>query len=185
MHNSLLDALNIDPTAILINIVGFLVLLWLCNIIVFGPIGKLLADRQKDIGDTYDKIDADKRSMEQTRDDYQRRLAAIEEERRETVARAISEAQTTRDQIVHEAQARAQEMIKRAELDVEHERAEALITLRNQVVDLALGATTKLIGDSLDESRQRRLIDEFINAGTAANTPQTAAAATDAAARAA
>jgi F-type H+-transporting ATPase subunit b len=176
MDNPLLKSLNIAPEAILINIVGFVLLLFVLRAWVFIPIGNLLTERDKDISDTYDKIDADKKAMEATRDDYQRRLAAIEEERRETVQRAINEAQATRDQIIHEAQARAQEMVKRAEQDVAHEREQAMITLRGDVVNLALGATAKLIGTGLDDARQRKLIDDFINAGTAPNVPSAAGA---------
>jgi len=170
MDNPLLTSLNIDPKSILINMVGFVLLLVICQKLVFGPIAKLLAERAADINAGYDKIDADQKAMETARDDYQRRLNAIEEERRETVQKAINEAQATRDQIVHEAQARAQEMVSRAEMDVAHEREQAMIALRGQVIDLALGATTRLIGDGLDETRQRRLIDDFITAGTSNGT---------------
>jgi F0F1-type ATP synthase membrane subunit b/b' len=67
-------------------------------------------------------------------------------------------------------------MIARAEQEIEREREQALITLRQQVVDLALGATTKIIGDSLDEARQRRLIDDFITSSVSGNGANGAAA---------
>ena len=165
----ILENLNVDWHAIPINIVGFLLLLWIARKLVFTPIGNLIAERQLDISSTYDRIDADEKRMTEARTSYEKRLATIEEERRDTVQRAINEAQTTRDQIIHEAQVRAQEMVHRAELDVVHEREIAMVELRNQVVDLAMGATAKVIGVSLDETRQRRLIDEFISAGTATN----------------
>jgi hypothetical protein len=45
-----------------------------------------------------------------------------------------------------------------------------MVLLRQQIVDLALGATAKIVGEGIDETRQRKLIDDFINngAGTAA-----------------
>jgi F-type H+-transporting ATPase subunit b len=172
----LLNNLNINPLAIIINVVGFLLLLFIANKLVFKPIGKVIDERQHDITSTYNKIDADKAQMEATRVEYQRRLAEIEEERRATVQRAISEAQQTRDQIIHEATVRAQEMNAQAAAEVAREREQAMITLRQQMVDLALGATTKLIGDNLDENRQRRLIDEFIATGGAASVNSPAGA---------
>jgi F-type H+-transporting ATPase subunit b len=60
-------------------------------------------------------------------------------------------------------------MLTRAEQEIAHEREQALITLRQQVVDLTLSATEKVIGDSLDENRQRRLIDEFITTAAVNN----------------
>ncbi len=162
----LLNSLNIDPRAILVNIVGFLLLLLVLRKMVFTPIGKVLAERQQDVNSTYDQLEADRRQMEALRTDYEQRLASIEAEAREKIQGAIKDAQAARDQIVQEAQGRSREMITRAEAEVAREREQAMITFRQQVVDLAMGAATKVIGDSLDETRQRRLIDEFITTGT-------------------
>ena len=158
----LLKSLNIDLTALAVNIVGFVALLFIARSLVFIPIGKVITERQNDISKTYDTIDRDKNAMEATRKEYEGRLAAIEEERRIKVQQAISEAQMTRDQIVTEAQTRAKETVDRAQSEAEREQREGVIALRQQIVDLALGAATKVIGEGLDESRQRKLIDDFI-----------------------
>ncbi len=162
----LLHQLNIDLAALLVNIVGFLVLLWAMNFFLFKPIGQAMAERQQTIKATYDQLEADRQQMEALRADYEQRLASIEAEAREKIQGAIRDAQTARDQIIQEANTRGREMITRAEAEVAREREQALITLRQQVVDLALGAATKVIGDSLDEPRQRRLIDDFIATST-------------------
>jgi F-type H+-transporting ATPase subunit b len=162
---SLLDTLNIQPGAILINLVGFVLLLLVANKLVFRPIGTVLTERQADINSTYDQIDADKRQMEALREDYERRLAGIESEAREKIQSAIREAQAARDQIITDATSRSRELVTRAEREAEQERLEAMVTLKKQIVDIALGATEKIIGDGLDENRQRQLIDEFITSG--------------------
>jgi F-type H+-transporting ATPase subunit b len=43
------------------------------------------------------------------------------------------------------------------------ERNKALADLRSQIVSLSIAATNKLIGESLDEKRQRALVDEFFS----------------------
>lgn len=173
----LLEQLNINPAAIAVNVVGFLLLLAVLRKMVFSPIGKVLHERQQDVNSTYDKIESDRRQMEALRADYETRLAGIEAEAREKIQGAIRDAQSARDQIVAEAQGRSREMILRAEAEVAHERQQAMITLREQVVHLALGAATKVIGDNLDETRQRRLIDDFIATNNVATAPNTATAA--------
>ena len=183
--DSILRTLNIDFQALIVNFIGFALLWLIARKLVFLPIGKVIAERQQEIDTTYSKIDADQQVMAATRTDYERRLSTIEEERRETVQRAINEAMATRDQIIHEANARAQETIARAEQEARREQEQAMITLRGNIVDLALGAATKVIGDNMDETRQRRLIDEFIQSGgTAANVPPAAPAVSPAAAAA-
>jgi F-type H+-transporting ATPase subunit b len=168
---ALLSSLNIDWKALIFNIVGFLLLLKVADKMVFKPIGRVLEERQQDVRVTYDKLESEQQQMQQLKADYEQRLAGIEAEAREKIQSAIKEAQGARDQIVSEAQTRSREMITRAEQEVQREKEQALIAIREQVVSLALGAATKIIGDGLDENRQRKLISEFINAGTAPNKP--------------
>lgn len=175
---SLLDTLNIQPGAILINLVGFILLLIVANKLVFRPIGTVLTERQADINSTYDQIDADKRQMEALRQDYENRLASIESEAREKIQSAIREAQAARDQIITEATGRSRELVSRAEREAEQERREAMVTLKKQIVDIAMGATEKIIGDGLDEKRQRQLIDNFIATGGSVGSASAVASAT-------
>ena len=162
----LFHTLNIDFSAILINIAGFVILLLVMNVMFFKPISSHLAGRQQDITATYDKLDADRAEMEALRADYEQRLAAIEAEAREKIQSAIKDAQVARDQILNEAAERSKEIMVRAEADIEREREEALIGLRKQIVELTISATTKIIGEALDDTRQRRLIDDFISSAT-------------------
>jgi F-type H+-transporting ATPase subunit b len=176
--NSLLETLNVQPGAILVNVIGFVLLLLVANKLVFKPIGTVLTERQTDISSTYDKIDADRRQMEALREDYEKRLSGIEAEAREKIQSAIREAQAARDQIITEATGRSRELVSRAEREAEQERREAMVTLKNQIVDIALGATAKIIGDGLDESRQRQLIDNFITNGGSVGPASAVATAT-------
>jgi F-type H+-transporting ATPase subunit b len=167
----ILGDLNFDKIAFVFNIVGFLLLLFVANKLMFIPIGKVLDERQNDVKTTYDKIEAEQREMNALRSEYEQRLAQIEAEAREKIQSAIKEAQAARDQIIGEANTRARDLVSRAEREAEYEREQAIQAMREQVVDLALNAATKVIGDSLDNTRQRKLISEFINVGTAKNVP--------------
>jgi len=171
--DTLFNDLNISPIAILFNAVGFLLLLWIANGLVFQPINKVLVARQEDVQTTYDKIESDQRQMEALRRDYEQRLAGIEAEARERIQSAVKEAQAARDQIVNDANARSREMITRAEREALREREEAMVLLRQQIVDLALGATAKVVGEGIDEKRQRKLIEDFITNGAGSAAPRT------------
>jgi F-type H+-transporting ATPase subunit b len=169
-------SLNIDPVAILINMLGFGLLLWVAVGLVFKPVGRVIDERKGDIDSTYETLDADRRKMEALRDDYQKRLADIEAQARERIQSAIKEAEGARDQILTQATERSRDLVARAEQEAERERQEAMITLKRQIIDLALGATVKVIGDGIDEARQRKLIDDFITSGGESAGPADAAA---------
>jgi len=164
----ILGTLNFDGTAFLVNAFGFLIVFAILWKFFFTPVGAVLDTRRNDIAATYDQLEADKREMSALRTDYEQRLANIEAEAREKIQTAIKEAQATRDQIVTEAQLRSRELVTRAESEAERERQQAMITMRQQIVDLALNAATKVIGENLDDTRNRRLVDDFIAKESAA-----------------
>lgn len=54
----LLRDLNIDPAVILVNIVGFLILLALLRRFFFGPVGRFLAERRQEVARTVTEAEA-------------------------------------------------------------------------------------------------------------------------------
>jgi F-type H+-transporting ATPase subunit b len=161
----MLESLNIDPILVGVNIVGFLILLAICNKLVFNPILKVLDERAGDINATYDKLDEDRAEMNNLKTDYEARLDSVEAEGREKIQTAVKEAQATRDTIVTDANNRAKDIVSKAEQEAERERREGLFLMRQQIVDLAMGATGKVLGESLDTKKQSQLIDDFISNG--------------------
>jgi F-type H+-transporting ATPase subunit b len=50
----------------------------------------------------------------------------------------------------------------RATEDIESEKQRAIADLRAEVADLALAAAGKVVGESMTDDRQRRLVQEFL-----------------------
>ena len=50
----------------------------------------------------------------------------------------------------------------RATSDIESEKQRAIADLRAEVADLALAAASRVVGESMDDARQRRLVQEFL-----------------------
>lgn len=158
----LLESLGITPQILVIQAVGFLLLLWLLWKFLWGPVHSILEARRQDIIQTYDKIEADRQEMERLKEEYEQRLAHIEMEARERIQTALQEAHQLRDQIIEEARHQGRELITRAQEQMRLEREKVLTELRTYVADLALSAAERVIRESLDEERHRRLIEEFI-----------------------
>lgn len=158
---------NIGPLAINIplvvtQIIGFLILIWLLNKFVFKPIFAILDLRQKEIQDVYDGLDRDREAMERTRQEYQQRLDGIEAEAREKINAAIKEAQDLRANLVADAQKQAEAIIERGRSESERERQKAFLEMRQQVISLAVTAAGKVVGESLNDARHTKLVDDFI-----------------------
>src|SRR5436190_17377899 len=92
--------LDISWQALLIQIVGFLLLVAVMKKYLFGPISGVLEARQNDIQGTLDQIQRDRQAMEASRQEYEARLATIEADARDRIQAAIKEAQGMKDEIV-------------------------------------------------------------------------------------
>jgi F-type H+-transporting ATPase subunit b len=93
------------------------------------------------------------------------RLTAINDARREArdiLDRAQKVAQETRDADIAATRAELDLMRERATADIEAEKTRALQDLRAEVADLALAAAGRVVGETMSDARQRRLVEEFI-----------------------
>ncbi|MFN4032017.1 MAG: F0F1 ATP synthase subunit B [Fimbriimonadales bacterium] len=158
----LLELLGIDFNILIIQIVGFLVLLWVMAKFFWKPLGNMLESRRQDINATYDKIEADRRAMEQLRSEYEARLAQIEAEARERIQQAVGEAQQLRDQIVTDARRQADEIVARAQEQAQLESEKLRSELQTYVAELTLRTTERLLREEMTDERHRRLVQEFI-----------------------
>lgn len=167
--DAITHALGIDVNIVILQFLGFIVLMLLLNQFVFKKVYGILDARQQDIKSVYDQLDADRAAMETTRRDYEQRLAGIEAEAREKITAAVKEAQTLRDNLVADAQKQAETLIEQGRSESERERQKAFLEMRHQIVALAVSAAGKVVGESMDGPRQNKLVDDFIGSVSSGN----------------
>ena len=137
-----------------LNFIVFFVIIWT---FAFKPVTKMLTDRR-------DRIEQGLKDAEQARADREN----AEAERVTTLAEARKEA----NDILSRAQRVSQEsrvVVALAPGDIEAEKQRAITELRAEVADLALAAASRVVGESLTDQRQRRLVEEFLATGVDAD----------------
>jgi ATP synthase F0 subunit b len=127
------------------------------------PIVKLLEQRQATIRKQFEEAEAAKERLEKAEKDYAEALA----ETRREASRLREQAQAERADIVEEArseaQARVEEMLTTAADRVATERQQAILALRNEIGELAMTLSERIVHDSLRrDARQRKLVEDFI-----------------------
>ncbi len=158
----LLQQLGIEPKALLIQIAGFVLLYLLLKRFLFGPIGNLLRQREEEIQSTFQQIEADRAAAERARAELEQRLTQIETEARERMQAVLREAQALREEILSEAHKQAETIVENGRREIEREKQKALVELREEMANLAVLAAGKILGETLDRERHRRLVEEFI-----------------------
>ena len=178
--DALLKSLGIEIPGLITQIVGIVVLVIFMAKFGFPPLLKIIDQRQADINSTYERMDSDRARMEDTRRQYEERLAGIEAEARERIQAAVKEAQALRDNLVLDAQKQAEAILEQGRNESERERQHAFLEMRQQVVALAVAAAGKVVGESLDNARHTKLVEDFITSvGTNGAGASVRAAASD------
>ena len=149
-----------------LNFILFFAIIWT---FAFKPVSGMLADRQS-------RIEQGLKDAEQARRDRENaeaeRLATIGEARREAneiLARAQKVAQDTRDADIAATREELERMRVRAAAEIEAEKTRAIADVRAEVADLALAAAGKVVGETMSDARQRRLVEEFLSGSGASD----------------
>ncbi len=158
------SGLVINGFWIIVAALNFILLFVILQLYAFGPISRMLAERR-------DRIEQGLRDAEQARQDREQaeeeRLAALQEARREAndiLARSQRVAQETRDADLAATRAELDRLRETATSEIDAEKQRAITDLRAEVADLALAAAGKVVGETMTDQRQRRLVEEFLSA---------------------
>jgi F-type H+-transporting ATPase subunit b len=142
------------------NFVIFLAIIWK---FAFNPVAKILSDRKE-------RIEQGLKDAEQARLDRENaeaaRIATLQEARREAneiLARSQKVAEESRERDLAATREELERIRVRASAELESEKQRAIADLRAEVADLALRAAGKVVGETMTDDRQRRLVQEFLN----------------------
>lgn len=153
--------MNITATLIA-QIVAFVLLIWFVNRILWGPVSKMLEDRQKRIADGLAAADKGKHELE------------LAEKR---VVESLKEAKVRASEIIVQAEKRAAEIVEEAKTDArsEADRIKAQATaeleqqinrakesLRSQVSGLAVAGAGKILKKELDAKSHEALLKDLV-----------------------
>lgn len=148
--------------AILLQVTGFFVLFWLLKSFFFGPIGHVIADRERIVRERLEEAETSRVKMNVAREDYEKRIAAIEAESRQKIQDAMKQANAARDEMLAEARIAGDKLLEKGKQDLEREREKAEVLLRDTIADLAVTAASRIISKNLDASAHRGLVDEVL-----------------------
>ena len=158
----ILDSLGVNFKAIIVQAVGFLILLFILKKYLFGRISAMLKERSEGVKNEYTKIENDKVEAERLRIEYQRKLSEAEAEAVKRIQEAVNEGSRVSEEIIKRAKEEIEWMKVKAQEGIDQERKKALADIRNQVVTLSILASSRLIRQSISAQTAEKLVDDFI-----------------------
>jgi F-type H+-transporting ATPase subunit b len=157
-----LEALGINLGYLISQIINFGLLAVLLYLVAYKPILRMLDERSERIKQGLDDAEQASRRAAEMEHEFEQRLVEARKEGQEIVAQATQMSEKARQEILATAREEARAQVDKAKEEISRERDLAMAELRQQVADLSLSISEKVIGESLDQQRQRDLIAEFL-----------------------
>ncbi len=153
--------IDINGTVI-VELITFLIMLAILARWIYPEVVRLAETRQRAVAEQL-------REAEKTRADAEARLQEAQanlEEARKTAQQVVDAATRSGEQVRQDLKQKAEDEARRigenAQKEIEAERARALQSARDEVAGMVVVATQKVIGETLDEQKHRRLIEKAI-----------------------
>ena len=158
-----MEGLGINLGYLLVQIFNFGIMFIVLKEWAYKPILGMLEERRATIAQGLEDARVAAEARANAEQEAQKILAEAQAKAAETVRAASERADEAAKEIKAAAEAEAAKIIERARAEAEQEKERVLAELRPQVAALAISAAQKLVGESLDEKRQRALLDEFFS----------------------
>jgi len=157
-----LEALGINLGYLISQIVNFTLLAVLLYFVAYKPILRMLDERSARIKKGLEDAELASKRAAEMEQAFEQRMAEARKDGQEIIAQATQLSEKARQDILETAREDARTLVEKAKEEIVRERDLAMAELRQQVADLSLTISEKVIGKTLDEQRQRQLIAEFL-----------------------
>jgi F-type H+-transporting ATPase subunit b len=151
------------PVDLIFGLVVFAGLYWVVQRYVMPRLEELIAERTAVIEGGIQKAETAQAEAAAALEQYRNELAEARAERARIIQQAAEEAAVVAAEIRQRAQDEANRITQAASQQIQAERQQALVQLRQEVGRLSVDLASRIVGESLqDEARQGRVVDSFL-----------------------
>ncbi len=158
-----MEALGINFGLLIVQIIAFIIVFLTLNAWVYKPMLDMMETRKQKIAQGLEDARVASDARANAEKEAAKVLAEAQAEAGKVVREATERAASAGKDVKAAAEAEAAKAREAAMAEAELERNRILGDLRGQVAALAIAAANKLVGETLDEKKQRALIDEFFS----------------------
>ena len=155
--------IGVDFWTALFTLLNFLAVLIVGKKFLWGPVMKMIQDRQQEIDDMYSEADSARVSAKAMEEEYKQKLSAAMETGERIVKDATARGQAKEEEILRQANAEASAMLSKAAADIAMEKKKAINDAKDEISGMAMAIAGKVVARELTVADQSKLVDEFIN----------------------
>jgi F-type H+-transporting ATPase subunit b len=163
-----MDVLDIQFGPIIWTVVNFLLLLILLRAVAWKPILRALESRETAISDAIDRAERAKADAERILAENQKSMQLADAEAQKVLRESRELAERMQNEASQRAQLETRRMLEQANAEIERSKQQALTELRAEVATLAVEGAERILRESLDGDRHRRIVDQYLSQTTVA-----------------
>jgi F-type H+-transporting ATPase subunit b len=158
-----LEALGLNLGYLIVQILNFIIIFLILSAFAYKPLLNLLNERRKRIAQGLEDAKIAAEARENAEQEAAEIIAKAQADAAERMRESTERAVAAEKEIIAEAEKESAKIRQDAVTDANQERERILAEVRGQIAALSMAAAQRLIGEALDEKRQRALIEEFFS----------------------
>lgn len=158
-----MEALGLNLGYLIVQFLNFGILFVVLRAWAYKPIVNLLEERRETIAQGLEDARIASEARENAEKEAENIIAEAQNEANRIVREATERAEQSAVELRAESEKEAEEIRQTAVVEGEQRRERALGEVRGQVAALAIAAAQKVLGETLDQQRQQKLIQEFFS----------------------
>ncbi|UBH23523.1 F0F1 ATP synthase subunit B [Macrococcus armenti] len=144
------------------TLVLFALLLFLLSKFAWGPLKNIMDERQAGITADLDNAKRQNEEAKRYAEENKALLAKTQQEVSVIMEDAKKQAKTQQEEIIHEANMRANKIVSDAQVEIENEKQRAIADINDRVAELSVLIAQKVINKEITVQDQKQLVREFI-----------------------
>jgi F-type H+-transporting ATPase subunit b len=152
-----------EPGLMIWTVISFVILLILLWRVAYKPITGALKKREETIRNTLEEAKKNRESAEALVEKYETQIAQARDEAQKILAEGKMLGENVRKEIIQKAHEEANQIVKRAQEEIEFQKETALMELKERIADLTIMAASKVVGKSLDKKDHEQLLEEYVS----------------------
>ena len=156
------NLLTPDYGVLALTLVNFGILVWLLKKFAWGPIIGALEKREEQIRTDKETAQTARQSAEQLKQELDEKLANLNQEAANRLAAIVKTAETQKEQLVEQAKQQAANLLAQAQAQIQAGKEKALADVRNEIAQLSVLATSRLIDEQLSPEKAAQVVDQVL-----------------------
>ena len=151
-----------NPGLIIWTIVTFVLLAIVLRKFAWKPILEVLHGREESVRSSIERAEFAKSEAERILAENREQLARAESEARRILTEGRTLGEQLKNDIIDQANQHSRKLLEQAKQEIARDKDAAIAQLRGEVANLAIKAAEKILDESLDENKHRKIIEGFL-----------------------